>query len=68
MRQLHPHALQITKYIRTMRDQTIDEQEHNQERQDRNREDMDRRYEMEIEDRQNDGVIEEIVNTNYLYL
>ena len=51
-----------------MRNQTIDEQEHNIETQERNREDMDRRYEMEIEDRQNSEVIEEIVNTNYLYL
>lgn len=49
-----------------MKDQTLDEQEHNQETQDRNREDMDRRYEMEIEDRQNDGVIEEEINTMYL--
>lgn len=51
-----------------MRDQTLDQQEHNIETQDRNREDMDRRYEQEIEDRQNSDVIEEIVNTNYLYL
>lgn len=48
-----------------MRDQTLDQQEHNIETQDRNREDMDRRYEQEIEDRRNCDVREEEINVMY---
>lgn len=49
----------------TMRDQTLDEQEYNIETQDRNCEDMDRRYEQEIEDRQNCEVIDEARKVMY---